>query len=383
MFTFTVLEFGGGNEKFFINTSINLAKNKNTDITIITMDEDHVLKLQRILSIYYGVKIENKFIRNEDSERIIKTLGNVRYIKVKSFSELRQLISTFDVIYAKGEILELTILKFLVGYKKINKLVICCETALVYGLVESIHSYIHNYLYSSFVFKFLCSGVSAFQVLNAADESLIKILFPKKKVIKLFNPLNHSDFSSLEKDHKIEIKNRDINKKYILWAGRFDEQKGVFDLFKLINDVNKKNADKVHWLICGFGVYENEVKEIVANTVNVTYFGRVEYNYMPSMYLNSDLFLTTSRWEGSPFVIIESFAMGTPVISYDVSGCSDLIRVNENGIIARDYKDLEVKISNFINGMYVFDRKMITNKFFEDNSSDQIYNKIYKLLCSK
>lgn len=46
---------------------------------------------------------------------------------------------------------------------------------------------------------------------------------------------------------------------------------------------------------------------------------------MMEIYPQIDLLLMTSISEGSPFVMLESFAVGLPVVSTDVGGCRELI----------------------------------------------------------
>mgnify|MGYP001361678826 FL=1 len=51
-------------------------------------------------------------------------------------------------------------------------------------------------------------------------------------------------------------------------------------------------------------------------------------------YKIAKLSVLPSTWgEGCPTSIIESMSWGTPVLTYDVGGCSELITNNKDGII--------------------------------------------------
>jgi glycosyltransferase involved in cell wall biosynthesis len=52
---------------------------------------------------------------------------------------------------------------------------------------------------------------------------------------------------------------------------------------------------------------------------------------MPFILKAADLFVLTSRWEGCPMVILESMALGVPVLATNVGGVPELVMDGQTG----------------------------------------------------
>lgn len=51
---------------------------------------------------------------------------------------------------------------------------------------------------------------------------------------------------------------------------------------------------------------------------------------------DSDLFLSTSRWEGMPLAVLEAMSEGLPVVATDVPGNRDLVDATVGGVYPDD-----------------------------------------------
>lgn len=105
------------------------------------------------------------------------------------------------------------------------------------------------------------------------------------------------------------------------------------------------------------------------------------------VYAVADLTILPSREDNLPNIMLESFANGTPVISFGNGGMRDHIKNGENGILIEDInpKALAEGIGDFCKDKYLFDNDNI-RKYAIENFSDikqsekyiKLYNSILK-----
>lgn len=56
---------------------------------------------------------------------------------------------------------------------------------------------------------------------------------------------------------------------------------------------------------------------------------------VPALLATADFTLVPSRWEGMPYIVLESMAAGRPVVATAVDGARDLLQHGETGVLAR------------------------------------------------
>ena len=131
------------------------------------------------------------------------------------------------------------------------------------------------------------------------------------------------------------------DKKIITFLGRFSEEKAP-DIFLEIANSMKDNHE-VHFMLSGDGPMWNQLKLMVTslNIKNVTITGFADSVEVLSV---SDILLLPSRIDGRPNVVLESLAMGVPVIASNVGGLPWIISAErKNGIICEAGNILEFK----------------------------------------
>lgn len=120
--------------------------------------------------------------------------------------------------------------------------------------------------------------------------------------------------------------------RHLVAVGRLNYQKGLDLLLKAYHSVLEKISN-LHLTIVGDGNEEDSLKALVSNLGirdSVTFAGHQNNPF--SFMAHADLFVSSSRWEGSPNAVLESLACGTPVVAFDSSGgTGEIIKNGENG----------------------------------------------------
>lgn len=134
--------------------------------------------------------------------------------------------------------------------------------------------------------------------------------------------------------------------KTVGFIGSLEYKKGADllpQIFKKINDLNNR---EIRFLIVGDGSLSDEIKfkfKKIGN-IEVSFTGNVEPNEVPYLMERLDLLIVPSRNEGLGMVILESNAVGVPVVGTNVGGIPEAIGVKSNIIDLKD--DLISNVAN-------------------------------------
>lgn len=125
-----------------------------------------------------------------------------------------------------------------------------------------------------------------------------------------------------------------LTNKRIIAVGRYVYQKG-FDL--LLHAWKKIEQQHPDWELAIYGMgdrtpYEQLIDELQIERHRCHLNGST--SDIKTEYLNSSLFVFSSRFEGFGMVLIEAMACGLPVVSFDCPcGPKDIVRHNEDGLL--------------------------------------------------
>ena len=204
-----------------------------------------------------------------------------------------------------------------------------------------------NVLISKFIYnnskKIIC-------VAKAIENEIIK-KYKFKNTITQYNPI---DFS------KLVINESTINnEKYILFFGRLEEKSKHFSLMIEAFSVSKIYEKGYKLLILGNGPDLNLIKKIIQKYNLQDYIEMIPFQNNPFNYVkNAKFTILTSRYEGFPMSIIESLALGTPVVSVNCnSGPAEVIINEYNGLLVNNHDVfiLADAIKRFVNDKILYD----------------------------
>lgn len=333
-FTNTILEHGGGLEKYFIETAVALTERyPELEVTIVTFDEKRTEMLQHLLSVYYMKKMPVQNIYREKTEDIMGKIGRVRYIKCHSFAQVKSELKKANVIYSKNEIIDLSILKYF-GHDELPPIIAGVHTPIFYPIALSFHSKLHNFLYGGFLYSFLLKGLSGVHVTNESNMNLLKKMGFSGVVTKIFNPFSFQDKS-------ISWNRSDTFR--VLFVGRINREKGIDLFIDCVHALSyEENFSKYEFKIAGSGDVEfiKKLKALDAAYENVQYVGHVLNTAVDALYDWADIVLIPSHFETANYVALEAGANGKVVLASNIPGPQDIIQDGETGYLL----PLDVKV---------------------------------------
>ena len=195
------------------------------------------------------------------------------------------------------------------------------------------------------------------------EEFINKVGIEKKKVELVYNPI---DLKLIQKKaENVEKKYENYLKQdYFLQVSRLTQQKQpehLVDIYYKLKQAGIK--EKLYF------IGDGEKKEIIKQKIkeynlenDIILLGQIENPY--PFFKNAKLFVHTAKYEGLPTVLLESLALGTPVVYYDCpTGPRDILGKNS------EYGEL----------ISLNDKDMFVEKVLELMNSKEKYEKYKKL----
>ena len=188
---------------------------------------------------------------------------------------------------------------------------------------------------------------------EAGEANAIKNLFAKLWMRNLVSHLKRLDrFVVLTEEDKaswIELNNvivipdplafhiddiSPLTNKRVIAVGRYVYQKGFDLLLQAWAKIENQHPD---WELVVYGMGDRDPYEQIIDDLRIDRSRCHLYGSTPDIkkeYLNSSLFVFSSRFEGFGMVLIEAMACGLPVVSFDCPcGPKDIVRHDEDGLL--------------------------------------------------
>ncbi|HGG59591.1 MAG TPA: glycosyltransferase [Gammaproteobacteria bacterium] len=166
---------------------------------------------------------------------------------------------------------------------------------------------------------------------GVAEDTARVAEIPVDKISVIRNPVITASMLQAAREPVEHRWFRDHGQPVILGAGRLTVQKDFETLIRAFARVREKHSARL--IVLGEGgqraSLENLVEELgLTDAVDLPGFQRNPHAWMRA----ADLFVLSSRWEGSPNVLTEAIALGTPVVSTDCpSGPVELLQEGKFG----------------------------------------------------
>lgn len=163
-------------------------------------------------------------------------------------------------------------------------------------------------------------------------------------------------------------------KDYICTVGRPSFQKNIEQMLRVMHEVNK--VAKLHLVVMGVGPVSDQllsVKNLIQelNLSNcVTLLNWTERSDVFTIISQSKFYISTARYEGMPYAIIESLALSKPCIVSNCDGNIDLIEDGYNGFVipSNETNKFKDKILDLLTDELLLNRLSANaNKSFAEN----------------
>ncbi len=116
----------------------------------------------------------------------------------------------------------------------------------------------------------------------------------------------------------------------LLYHGRVDRRKGALDLIDAIADMDTD----VRVVMSGIGPdFEAARAKATALSLDAQFPGVIDYDQVPDVYTDGDLFVSPTYAEGFSNTILEAMASGLPVVAGRAVGVVDCITDGANGVL--------------------------------------------------
>ncbi len=163
----------------------------------------------------------------------------------------------------------------------------------------------------------------------------------------------------------------------ILYFGRIDRRKGLFELLESFPLILKK-FPKALLIVAGSGPLEKKAKKIakkIGISKSVIFKGFIPAEKVPSYYASCDVYCSPALGgESFGIVLIEAMASGIPVVASKIVGYDFVIKDGYNGLFCdpKSSKDIASKVLNVLENRKLSEMLVENAKNFVRNYSWEI-----------
>lgn len=294
---------------------------------------------------FLSIGYTNSIIPLKDKNSRLKNLITLLYL-----SMFKVKLNDYDVIFLHSTFSG--VLRFFIyPISKLMKFkVVYCSHGWAFDIDESNKRGIKKkfYIFIERLLTHFCDTVFCISQsdLNSAKSAGLS----DKKLVLNWNGVRESVIK-----HGQQVTTNKSSKVKVLFVGRLDRQKGLFEFFSSIKTIAKDLNKKVEFTIIGEPV-RNDCPELlellntpIPNT-NITCIGWVENANLDYYYHQTDFVIVPSLWEGFGLIVAEALRNGKPVFASDVGSLPYMLNSRTGWLFESNNRlSLEGKFKEVIN----------------------------------
>jgi glycosyltransferase involved in cell wall biosynthesis len=171
---------------------------------------------------------------------------------------------------------------------------------------------------------------------NLAAQSPV---FSGKKIYQVYNGIDPRVFFPGNKQEARKKLNIVPGEPVIIFISHFltrnNPWKGGRDLLEILGRINEVAGRKITLLMLGEGTHSDLA---TFSNLDIVYTGYVHNDAdLRDCLQAADLFIYPTRADNLPNVLVESVACGTPCITFDIGGSTEIVRHDFNGLIIEPF----------------------------------------------
>lgn len=187
--------------------------------------------------------------------------------------------------------------------------------------------------------------------LDIKTKLIEELRVPAERVAVIDVGCDLTVFSPCLPDAKGEAKKRlgiPLDRLVLLFVGTIEHRKGLDVLFRGLRLL--QNRSELSLLIVGEGPDRSALESsdsYLEVEERVSWLGRKANRDLPQWYAAADVFVLPSRSEGTPTVLLEAMASGTPILASRVGGIPEVIHDGVNGLLfdPEDARQLQARLA--------------------------------------
>lgn len=350
-------------------------------------------------NVYYYIRTNKEIEKASLLKKIY--LGFSAFFSLKVYKDISRLIREYgiDVVHVHNTVplISCSVYYAAKRYKCLlvqsihNQRMICpsglmtrdnrvCEDCILYGLSQA---YKHKCYKNSWVYSFLMAKaisihrkirsynkVDAYFVTTSFNFELLKNVVDEKKIF--IKPYFTDMQPWLLNDKK---------RNYYIYISRIEYVKGIYVILEAF-----KYLPEERLIVLGVGADQKKAQKYTKDNQlkNIEFIEwKPKEEMLQLLYNAKALVFPTQLYEGYPMTIVESMAVGTPVIGSNLGNVGTIIRNKHNGLLFQynSSEDLREKIQYFNEHTELaYQMEIGAQKYFKDNHMpDYVYEKTIKI----
>jgi glycosyltransferase involved in cell wall biosynthesis len=175
----------------------------------------------------------------------------------------------------------------------------------------------------------------AFELIGISQRICIEYIGRTSREVRYVPPLFPFRRSDKERGEVLEGYGIPRDSRVVLYVGSLKELKSPGTLIEAFDELRDEfiEGENLYLVMAGDGPLRGELEGAATHRDRTVFLGNVPREEIPDLYGIADLYVITSRFEGTPLSVLEAIYNRVPVIGADSQGINAIIENERNGML--------------------------------------------------